>query len=309
MSAATVAVESLRSRLARLAGGAAQRRRARADATSATAAAQWVLLAVGGLALWLVAYAFVLSSLQEQHSQHDLYASYREQLVNGTAPIGGAMAEGAPVALLHSARASMDDLVVVEGTASSDLRLGPGHYPGTVLPGQAGVSVMFGRSLSFGAPFGSITSLRPGDVIDATTGQGVSHYVVEDVRRAGDPYPPVLAAGQGRLTLVSSEGSGWRAGWAPSSAVYVDARLRGSAVPAPSGVGQARQAERPMAGDTSGLYPLVLWLQLLLVAVVGVVVLRRRWGVWQTWLVTVPLVLAALWGASSSAWLLLPNLV
>jgi hypothetical protein len=33
-----------------------------------------------------------------------------------------------------------------------------------------------------------------------------------------------------------------------------------------------------------------------------------RFGQWQSWLIAGPVFLAALWGASSSLWLLLPNL-
>jgi sortase A len=64
-----------------------------------------------------------------------------------------------------------------------------------------------------------------------------------------------------------------------------------------------------MRGQTDALFPLVLWLQLLALGVVGIVLARLRWGAWQAWIVGLPVVIAALWGASSSAWLLLPNLV
>jgi len=303
-----VRINGWRSSLPSWAGGARESRAAARELTPAAAAVQWVLIAVAGLAVWLGLFGIGISALQEQHAQHGLYAQYREQLARGTAPVGGAMAEGSPVALLHSLRGGLDDVVAVEGTSSTDLRSGPGHYPASVLPGQAGISYVMGRSTSYGGPFGGITDLRPNDRIVVTTGQGRFTYYVTDVRRAGDPVP-TLAPGQSRLTLVTSEGTGWRSGWAPSHAVFVDATLRGKPVAAPAAVGSAPTEDGLMRRDKSQLYPLVLWLQLLLLGVVGVVVGRAKWGTWQSWIVGVPVVLAALWGASNAAWVLLPNLV
>jgi sortase A len=64
-----------------------------------------------------------------------------------------------------------------------------------------------------------------------------------------------------------------------------------------------------MQSDTSELIFLVLWLQLLVIGVVGVAWASVRWGRWQSWLVGMPVILAALWGATSSVSLLLPNLM
>jgi sortase A len=68
-------------------------------------------------------------------------------------------------------------------------------------------------------------------------------------------------------------------------------------------------AEEAMAEDQTAILPTILWLQLLLVSLVAVVWSALRWGVLQTWIVGLPLVLAALWGLSSSASQLLPNLM
>jgi sortase A len=258
---------------------------------------------------WLVLYAFVLSGLQEQHAQHNLYASFRSELALGTAPVGGDVPEGSPVAVLTAHAIGLDSVVVVEGTTARDLRSGPGHLPASVLPGQYGLSVLFGRSLSFGGPFARVGELRPGDAIGVTTAQGTFAFTVRDVRRAGDPTPPALTATQSRLTLVSTEGSGWRSGWAPTRTVYVDADLSGTPVGGPVTFPAGSPDDAPMRGQTDALFPLVLWLQLLALGVVGIVLARLRWGAWQAWIVGLPVVIAALWGASSSAWLLLPNLV
>ncbi len=70
------------------------------------------------------------------------------------------------------------DKTVVEGVRVSDLRKGPGHYPTTPLPGQAGNAAIAGHRTTYGAPFGEIDKLVPGDEIVLTTIQGEFTYLV-----------------------------------------------------------------------------------------------------------------------------------
>ncbi|MCY4193907.1 MAG: class E sortase [bacterium] len=70
------------------------------------------------------------------------------------------------------------DKTVVEGVRVGDLRKGPGHYPTTPLPGQAGNAGIAGHRTTYGAPFGDIDELRPGDQIIVTTIQGEFTYEV-----------------------------------------------------------------------------------------------------------------------------------
>jgi LPXTG-site transpeptidase (sortase) family protein len=55
--------------------------------------------------------------------------------------------------------------VVVEGTGHDDLERGPGHYPGTGLPGDGGTIAIAGHRTTWGAPFRHLDSLRHGDRI------------------------------------------------------------------------------------------------------------------------------------------------
>jgi len=272
--------------------------------------ALWVGLIAAGLVAWTVVYAFGVSALQERHDQSVLYSKLREELSAATAPLGGVIEPGSPVALISMPSAGLRDVVVVEGTAAGDLTAGPGHRRDTPLPGQAGASLIFGRSTFFGGPFGDIPSAHPGDRITVVTGQGVAHYLVRDVRRAGDPYPPPVAAGKGRLILATAAGSGWRSGWASNGAVYVDADLQGSTFPTPSGRPSAvPKSEQPMQGDPAALYSLVFWLPLLGFAGAAVLWVRQRWGAWQTWVVGAPVVLALTWAVTQDVVRLLPNLL
>ncbi|HEX2313382.1 MAG TPA: class E sortase [Thermomonospora sp.] len=55
--------------------------------------------------------------------------------------------------------------VVIEGVEPGDLRKGPGHYPGSALPGQLGNFVVSGHRTTYSAPFNRIDKLDPGDRI------------------------------------------------------------------------------------------------------------------------------------------------
>ena len=55
------------------------------------------------------------------------------------------------------------DTVVVEGTGSSALRAGAGHYPNTPLPGEEGNVAIAGHRTTYGKPFANLDRLAVGD--------------------------------------------------------------------------------------------------------------------------------------------------
>ena len=83
------------------------------------------------------------------------------------------------------------DKTVVEGVRVGDLRKGPGHYPTTPLPGQAGNAAIAGHRTTYGAPFGEIDKLEPGDQIIVTTIQGQFTY---EVAPQGEGHGHVIVA-------------------------------------------------------------------------------------------------------------------
>jgi sortase A len=281
-------------------------RKPRPPLSSSQLVAAIVLATVLALALWFVFYAFVLSGVQEQHDQRVSFAHIREELALATVPIGGSIKPGAPVALISIPAVHLRNVVVVEGTNSAELEAGPGHFPATPLPGQAGDSLLLGRRSTFGGPFGSLAKLSPGSLIYVTTGQGSFTYTVTDLRIPGDPLPSVLAANQSRLTLLTSHGSGWGTG----QPLYLDANLTaGKIQPTPAGAPSVvPTVDQPFHGDNNGLVPLVLWLQLMILFAAATAWCWWRWTKPQTWLVAVPAGLAILWGATSAVMPFLPNL-
>ena len=100
---------------------------------------------------------------------------------------------GSAIARIQIPRIDLDK-TVVEGVRVSDLRKGPGHYPATPMPGQAGNAAIAGHRTTYGAPFGDIDQLIPGDEIMVTTIQGQFTYqVVEQGEGHGHIIVPPTA--------------------------------------------------------------------------------------------------------------------
>jgi sortase A len=71
------------------------------------------------------------------------------------------------------------DFVVVQGTDSSSLRKGPGHYPSTTFPGLPGTVAIAGHRTTYLAPFRNIDDLERGDPIVLTMPYGRFTYAVQ----------------------------------------------------------------------------------------------------------------------------------
>jgi LPXTG-site transpeptidase (sortase) family protein len=63
------------------------------------------------------------------------------------------------------------DVSYGEGVHESVLERGPGHWPGTALPGGAGTAVLSGHRNTHTAPFKELDVLRPGDKILVSVGK------------------------------------------------------------------------------------------------------------------------------------------
>ena len=91
-----------------------------------------------------------------------------------------AVATGEPFARLIIDRIALD-AVVFEGVDRTTLKSGPGHMPGTPLPGQPGNAVISGHRTTYGRPFYDLDQLVVGDEIAVETALGISRYAVRQV--------------------------------------------------------------------------------------------------------------------------------
>ncbi|HYI19878.1 MAG TPA: class E sortase [Solirubrobacteraceae bacterium] len=93
------------------------------------------------------------------------------------------------------------ETVVVEGTDPGELRSGPGHYPGTALPGAGTTVAIAGHRTTYGAPFRRLDDLERGDVITVRMPYGRVVYRVERTRIV-DPDAIWVTRPAGREQLV-----------------------------------------------------------------------------------------------------------
>ena len=160
---------------------------------------------------------------------------------------------GSPVARIHIPTIGLSK-TVVEGVRVSDLRKAPGHYPNTPLPGQAGNAAIAGHRTTYGAPFGQINELVPGNQIFIETIQG--RFVYQVVAQ-GDGHGHLIVSPSAvevldqdfsehpnRLTLTACHPKG-----SARQRIIVVAELVGEPVPSYRQLGADGQADAQLADE------------------------------------------------------------
>jgi sortase A len=269
------------------------------------------LLAVAILSF--VGYLYFLSGVQEARAQTTLYARMQGELAQAVAPTGPmipghpaspaslAAVPGDPIALLDIPAIGISNMVIVEGTSPENLTLGPGHLRDTPFPGQAGISVVFGRRETFGGPFGNLPQLRKGDVITTTTGQGQARYQVIALSDSSKPVP--FSEIPNQILLVTADSR-----IAPAHYIEVEAKLLGSPFPESGYVPVVGPSEVALGRDPYALIPAMVWAIALAAAALTGSFLAGRWSRWPAWIVTISAIIAILWNLFESLSALLPNL-
>jgi len=208
--------------------------------------------------------------------------------------------EGSVVARLVIPAIGVDQYVV-EGTAENDLQMGPGHYVGTAMPGQAGNVAIAGHRTTYGAPFNNLNQMAPGDAIDLTTDSGATlDYVVTQAPVAVAPSDVKIlnSFADNRLTLTTCNPR-----YSATQRLVVVALLRTPVAPvvvAPSApVAQAHSQRRIVAdGGSMGWnlsYLLPVLAVLFLIILLGLANRRAAWyyGRVGRWLILGPIWVAA----------------
>src|SRR5919106_5861964 len=140
------------------------------------------------------------------------------------------------------------DKIVVEGVTLDDLKRGPGHYPETPLPGQPGNAAIAGHRTTYGAPFGRINELEPGDEILVTTLQGAFRYEMSEQLIVEPDQVEVLEDfGDNRLTLTACHPK-----YSARQRIIVVATLVGEVAPAPEPAPDPEPVPAPATGEIPG---------------------------------------------------------
>jgi sortase A len=279
------------------------------------------LVALGAVVLAFTAYQLWGTGILESHAQATLRSRLAGELPAGAAaearreaagpavPSGGGTgpprtappvappADGSPVGILQIPSIGLDQ-VVVEGVQAAQLRSGPGHYPGTPLPGEAGNVAIAGHRTTYAHPFYDLNAVAPGDRIVITTPQGVFVYAAGTSTVVSPTDVSVIGPSPGAtLTLTTCNPR-----YSASSRLVLRATLarsrlfpagerggsagRRTAAP-PVGAGRsARGHEGGLAGTSGGSdwLPAALWGVGLVAVAIGIRAAgrrtRRRWTVY-----------------------------
>lgn len=144
-------------------------------------------ITAGLVVLFFVAYELWGTGAYTQAAQHklgdELNRSWAGNVTNERIQLGRGLAM---IRIPRLGKAF--HYVVIEGVSVADLRKGPGHYPGTAMPGQVGNFVVSGHRTTYLAPFNRLSELRAGDsiLIDTRARQYVYKVTGEKVVQPSD---------------------------------------------------------------------------------------------------------------------------
>jgi len=176
------------------------------------------LIAAGVLLLLFVVYQLWGTGLAYDRAQKSLRSEFATRLAAGptatTAPAAAVPGSSVPttavepapdgaVALMKIPKIGVDQ-VIREGVEVEDLKDGPGHYPGTAMPGEMGNAAVAGHRTTYGGPFNRLDELDVGDPIEVTTLGGVFRYeVAEEIIVDPSEVSVLDDTPDGRLTLTT----------------------------------------------------------------------------------------------------------
>jgi sortase A len=229
-------------------------------------------LSVCGFALYLT----VGTSLSEHHAQALLAERLDLPSPHNLVPSGRTAVRGQPTPPIGTAIGRLMipaigvNQVIIEGTGDAQLEAGPGHYPGTVLPGEAGDAAIAGHRTTWGRPFWSLDRLRTGDDIIVESPLGRFTFAVTGTTTVlPTDLGAILPSTTPTLTLTTCTPK-----FSASHRLVVHATLQRAAVPRTAVRLRWAPPTTPPAAPSA--VDLALALALTVLAAVSTVVLWRR---------------------------------
>jgi sortase A len=219
------------------------------------------MITLGTLILLFVAYQLWGTNLAEARAQDSLRQEFRT-IVGEPDPskVLPPAPEGEAVAVLKMPNIDIEK-VVVEGVGVSELKEGPGHYPGTPLPGQPGNSAIAGHRTTDGAPFNQMDKMKVGDPVIISTQPGP--FLLDNTP-------------DNRLTITTCHPR-----YSLSQRLVLVAELKGpAAAPSPETKRIAVKAEENLSGDPSARLPAILWGLAAGAVWLAAYLVGRRWRKW-----------------------------
>lgn len=126
-------------------------------------------------------------------------AVQRARLAADGAAVPAALAPGAPVARLRIPAVGLDE-IVVEGVGDDELNAGPGHLPGSALPGEPGNAIIAAHRDRHFHPLGAV---QVGDTVVTDDGQRETLWIVTSARVVDRDDPALFSSRTPQLTLTT----------------------------------------------------------------------------------------------------------
>jgi sortase A len=285
------------------------------------------LFGIGVLLIAFVAYQLWGTALYTSHAQDHLRNNLARQLhrplPNSVVPAAASSQTKLPslasrtaastpdppansaIGLLSIPNIGLND-AIVEGVGEGELEQGPGHYPGTPLPGQPGNVAIAGHRTTYAHPFYNLDQLAPGNPIYILTKQGLFRYKVTGTQVVAPNDTAVLDSMANRATLTlttcnprysATTRMVVTAAFDPGlSGGATDGTISTSTIVPPKSSLSAIPGDA-LTGATNSLWPAVLWSALALLLGVALWYIWRRSPRRLRWLVVLvgtPVVLIGL---------------
>jgi sortase A len=168
----------------------------------------WALVVSGGLMVSFAGGRYALGAVKADEARQAWDAAEAKASVAqaraaanraNRADPGGPVVIGAPVARLLIPKIALDD-IVLEGVDGDQLNAGPGHLPGSALPGDLGNAVV---SAHRDRHFSHFDRLSVGDTIVTETTASRTTWIISKRRIIDKDDPALFRTSDATLTLTT----------------------------------------------------------------------------------------------------------
>lgn len=163
-----------------------------------------VLMGAGGLLLSFAGVQYARGAVAQdearrQWGEQEAHAALNAARAAAIPNRGHDVIPGQPVARLIIPKIGLDE-IVLEGVDDDVLNGGPGHYPGSPLPGVRGNAII---SAHRDRHFRHLGDVAVGDTVLTEAGSGVANWIVVSRRVVDKDAPALFPSSEPRLTLTT----------------------------------------------------------------------------------------------------------
>ena len=164
----------------------------------------FALCASGAVALLFVGGRYAVGAESAERAREEWNdSSARAAVASMRASVSGRetgpVAQGQPIARLVIPRIDLDE-IVIEGVREKDLNVGPGHVPGSAMPGERGNAIV---SAHRDRHFKHFDELAVGDTIRTETRTRADVWVISSRRVIDKSAPALFHTDDATLTLTT----------------------------------------------------------------------------------------------------------